>query len=575
MRDMSAFSRKPVAQPLELRDPAGPAGPGAIGRFQASTESVILVASLFWSLAANRSFFNASLHIDGAGGFDWALAFDLMLIVTALHVLVLGLVCTRRTLKPVLVLLAVVAATSMHFMQTFGIVLDPSMLRNAWQTNLDEARELLSWRLALDLLLYAGLPIALLMGLCTPPRPLRTALAARAVLMGSALLIGVGALVWQYKPLAALMRNHKELRYLVTPANALWSFGAVLAADVRGAAQPRQPIGLDATPGPSWAAQSRPRLVVVVVGETVRAANWGLNGYARPTTPRLAGLPVVNFTQASACGSSTAVSLPCMFAPVGRRDYDEARIRGSQSLLHVLARAGVSVLWRDNQAGCKGVCDGLPTEQVSAANAPGLCKGDACFDEGLLNGLEPRLAEAAAGHGNQLLVLHMLGNHGPAYFRRYPPAFERFRPACREDDLGRCSQAEIVNAYDNAVLYTDHVLATLIGTLQAQSDKVDAAVVYLSDHGESLGEKGLYLHGLPMAIAPSEQTHIPMLMWWSDGFAQQAGLDLDCMQRRHALPTQHDHLFHTVLGLLDVQTALYAAGFDLTAGCRRDVRVAQ
>ena len=567
MIDMFAFSRKRVGLDLDDLTARGLAS-GLIGRFQASTESVIVIASVFWTLAANRMFFNASLRTEAAGGFSWALAIDLMVIVTALHVLVLGLLCTRRTLKPVLVLLALVAAASMHFMQAFGVVLDPSMLRNAWQTHPAEAGELLSWRLALDLLLYAGLPSALLMGVRTPPRPRRTALAARAGLLGLALLLGVGGLIWQYKPLAALMRNHKELRYLVTPANSLWSFGAVLAADLRGAAQPRLEIGLDAAPGPSWAQQTRPRLVVVVVGETVRAANWGLNGYARQTTPRLAGLPIVNFPLASACGSSTAVSLPCMFAPVGRRDYDEARIRGSQSLLHVLARAGVSVTWRDNQAGCKGVCDGLPTEQVSAASAPGLCKGDQCFDEGLLNGLDQRLAQAATGRGNQLLVLHMLGNHGPAYYRRYPAAFERFKPACREDDLARCSQQEIVNAYDNAVLYTDHVLATLIGTLQAQSGQVDSAVVYLSDHGESLGEKGLFLHGLPMAIAPREQTRIPIAMWSSEGFDRQANLDRACLQRRSALPVQHDHLFHTVLGLLDVTTALYVPTLDVTAGCR-------
>ena len=164
----------------------------------------------------------------------------------------------------------------------------------------------------------------------------------------------------------------------------------------------------------------------------------------------------------------------------------------------------------------------------------------------------------------------MLGNHGPAYFRRYPSAFERFTPTCRFDDLGRCTQGEIVNAYDNAVLYTDHVLASLIGTLDAHAAKVDSAMLFVSDHGESLGEKGLFLHGVPNAIAPREQTHVPMVMWWSDGFSQATGLDRPCMQRRAAEPAQHDHLFHTVLGLLDVKTSLYEAQLDLTRGCRRE-----
>ena len=491
----------------------------------------------------------------------------LALMLASLHVLLAGLISTRRSVKPVLALLTLMAAVGLHFMQAYGAVLDPSMLRNAMRSELAETRELLSWRLALDLLLYAVLPIALLACARVERRPWRRALASRGLLLAAALATFIGALMWQFQPLASLMRNHKEVRYLITPANVLWSAGSVLAADARGAARPRQPIGVDAAPGPRWAASTKPRLMVIVVGETVRAANWGLNGYARQTTPRLAQLPVINFPDTTACGTSTEVSLPCMFAPVGRRNYDEATIRGSESLLHVLARAGAAVQWRDNQSGCKGVCEGLPAEMVTSANAPGLCQGDRCWDEGLLRGLDERLQRA---QGTQVLVLHMLGNHGPSYFRRYPPAFERFTPTCRNDDLGRCSAEEIVNAYDNAVLYTDHVLASLIATLQASAAKVDTAMLYVSDHGESLGEKGLFLHGVPNAIAPREQTQVPMAMWWSAGFGQAAGLDRPCMQQRSAAPVQHDHLFHTVLGLLDVKTALYEGSLDLSGACRHD-----
>jgi len=269
----------------------------------------------------------------------------------------------------------VVAAIAMHFMQAYGTVLDPTMLRNVLYSDYAESRELLSWRLALDVLLYAVLPIALLLCVRVQQRPWRRALVSRALLLGLALVTFVGALMWQFQPLSSLMRNHKELRYLVTPANALWSLGSVLAADARGAAKPRQPIGLDAAPGPSWATRSKPQLLVIVVGETARSANWGLNGYARQTTPRLAQLPVLNFPATTACGTSTEVSLPCMFAPVGRRNYDEAAIRGSESLLHVLARAGVAVQWRDNQSGCKGVCEGLGEELVSQLAPAGLCEG--------------------------------------------------------------------------------------------------------------------------------------------------------------------------------------------------------
>jgi lipid A ethanolaminephosphotransferase len=355
----------------------------------------------------------------------------------------------------------------------------------------------------------------------------------------------------------------------MTPLNAMWSTASVLAADARGAVQPRQPIGLDAQAGPGWARRDRPRLVVLVVGETARAANWGLSGYARQTTPRLAAASgVINFSDATACGTSTEVSLPCMFAPVGRRYYDEARIRGSESLLHVAARAGVQVRWVDNNTGCKGVCDGLPSERLSAASAPGLCT-ERCLDEGLVRALEARLdALRSEDRSTQLLVLHMLGNHGPSYFRRYPPAFERFTPACRDDDLGRCTREEIVNAYDNALLYTDHVLALLISRLNDAAARADTALLYVSDHGESLGEKNLFLHGVPWLMAPKEQTSVPMIFWASAGFDRSAGIDAACLRQRASASVQHDHLFHSLLALLDVRTSLYDADFDFTRGCR-------
>jgi lipid A ethanolaminephosphotransferase len=545
--------------------------PSLFPRFALGSEPFIVATALFWSLALNRPLLAALLRHAGTGdGPPWALLAGAAALLTALHALLLALVGTRRTLKPLVVLLTLGGVLATHYTQAYGVVIDPSMVRNVLATDVAESRELVSWRLAADLLLYALLPLALLGAVRIEPRGWRAALRARALLVAGAAALLVLALAWQFQPLAALSRNHREVRYLVTPANTLWSLGSVLAAGARGAALPRQPIGLDAAPGAGWARRARPRLVVLVVGETARSANWGLSGYVRQTTPQLAQVPgLVNFADVTACGTSTEVSLPCMFAPVGRRAFDDARIRGSQSLLHVAARAGVQVLWRDNQSGCKGVCEGLASEQISAAGAPGLCSGGRCWDEALLRGFDARLQALHGRAGTtELLVLHMIGNHGPSYFRRYPPAFERFVPACREDDLGRCTREQIVNAYDNALLYSDHVLAALIGTLAAQGERIDSALVFVSDHGESLGEKNLYLHGMPWPIAPREQTQVPMLMWWSHGLGASMALDAGCMRRRAALPAQHDHLFHTLLGLLDVRTALYEGALDLTRDCR-------
>ncbi|MCP5286861.1 MAG: phosphoethanolamine--lipid A transferase [Burkholderiaceae bacterium] len=543
-------------------------------RFQATVEQVVAVASLFWVLSANSLFFGAalqgrSLSLPGTWGFGAGLA----VLLFGLHFLLLSLVANRWTVKPLVAVLLVASAAGSWFMQAYGIYLDPTMVRNVLRTDVAEARELWSLDLLVHMALYAGLPLALLWRVHIVARPWGRAALRRGVALLLAVGLLGGVLVALFQPLASLMRNHKEMRYLITPANLVWSTGAVLARDARGAAQPRQALGTDAVLVADGS--PRPRVLVLVVGETARAANWGLSGYARQTTPELARLPVLNFSQVTSCGTNTETSLPCMFAPVGRRDYDEGRIRGTESLLHLLARAGVDVHWRDNQSGCKGVCDGLPQDTVAGLNPPGLCDSGRCLDEGLLAGLDQRLTRVAGQGGTHVWVLHMLGNHGPSYFRRYPPAFARFQPACESDDLRTCSTEQIVNAYDNALLYTDHVVGSLVTTLQAHAAQVDSTMIYVSDHGESLGEKGLYLHGIPYAIAPDEQTRVPMVMWWSDGLAQREGLDAACLRQRAAQPVAHDHLFHTVLGLLDVNTQVHEADWDLTAGCRKSPAAAQ
>ncbi len=559
-----------IRQPNSTPVPPASASGKIPGRWTwtASGETVAVVLSAFWLISANRPFLSAALKgREWADPSAWGFAAALAVMVLALHFLLVALVGVRHAFKPLAALLIVGTAFASHFMDRFGVYLDPSMLRNVLRTDAKEAGELFSWSLLPHLLWQAGLPLLLLWRLRLKPRRWTRAVLVRTGALVAALGVIVGAILAVFQPFSSLMRNQKELRYLITPANYLWSIGSVLAADAKGAAAPRQAIGLDAAKGPGWAQRTRPTVLVFVVGETARAANWGLSGYARQTTPQLAATPgLINFAQVTSCGTNTEVSLPCMFAPVGRRAYDEDRIRGSESLLHVLSRAGVGVQWVDNQSGCKGVCDGLPMAFVKDWNPPGLCAGGRCLDEGLLHGLDERLTRA---EGAQVLFLHQLGNHGPSYFRRHPPAFARFQPACEKDDLRLCTREEIVNAYDNALLYTDHLVATLIRRLQARADRVDAAVIYVSDHGESLGENNLFLHGIPYAIAPEVQKRVPMVMWFSAGFAKGSGLDAACLAARAAQPVTHDHLFHTVLGLMDVRTALHEKAWDLSAGCRQ------
>jgi lipid A ethanolaminephosphotransferase len=536
-------------------------------------EWLLFGVSLLWLPVANHRFLAVALEGRPPGaGATWTLAAALVVALVAIHYLLLAALAWGRLAKPVVIVMLLVAALASHYVRDFGVYLDPAMLRNALRSDVREASEVIGWRLGLSILLLAALPAAWLWRQPLARRPWRRALAIRLGTMALALLALLAGVLVAFQPLASLMRNQRELRYLITPANAVYSLASVARRESAVAGTPRLPVGRDAVLGPTFAARKRPAVVVLVVGETARAANWGLNGYARNTTPQLAALRAtagdrfVNFPDVTSCDTDTETSLPCMFATIGRRDYNERRIRSSENLLHLLATAGVGVQWRDNQSGCKGVCDGFPNTTVATLAPPGLCSGDHCLDEGLLHGL---VDDLAAKSGPQLVVLHQLGNHGPAYYRRVPPAFERFTPVCRHNDLQRCTREEIVNAYDNALLYTDHLLAQLIGQLHARADVMDSAVIYVSDHGESLGEHRLFLHGMPWAIAPEVQKKVPMVMWLGAGFAAARGIDGDCLAQRAGQPVQHDHLAHTVLGLLDVQTGAREPGFDLVGACTR------
>ncbi|HRP25981.1 phosphoethanolamine--lipid A transferase [Thauera sp.] len=539
-------------------------------RPELSTETLLLGIGAYFTLFCNIPFWRALIASRGSEGGAAVYLLAIGVALTALNVVLLAPLLNRRTTKPLLGAVVVVAAVASYYAGQFGVYFDPSMLRNVLRTDIAEARELLTPGLLLQVAALALPPLFVLQRAHLRQRTLKRALAIRGVAVVLALIVGAGALGSVFKDFSGQMRNHKELRYLITPAAPLWSFTRVLSRDAQAANLPRQPIGTDARLGANWATAQKPALFVIVVGETARAANWGLNNGAgqapsRDTTPELARRAVINFPSVSSCGTNTEVSVPCMFSLQGRRHYDEDAIRGSESLLDTLQRAGLRVVWNDNQSGCKGVCAGVETMRPDPAALPELCDGERCLDEALLESSRGLLRDA---NGNLVLVLHQLGNHGPAYFRRYPAAFRRFTPTCDDEDLSKCSREQIANSYDNALLYTDHVLARSIDLLKELEPRYDTALLYVSDHGESLGENGLYLHGLPYAIAPAEQTRVPMVMWLSSGFAARNRIDPVCLSTQAARSVAHDNLFHTVLGLLDVSTAVRDDALDLSAPCR-------
>lgn len=526
-----------------------------------STEILIVLASLWFAVFNNAAFWSKAVEHPAS---EWFWAASLFVLLMVANTLILALLCWRWSAKPVLSVLLPLSALAAHYMSAYGIYIDADMARNVLHTDAKESSELIGWQMLPPLL--SSLPaLALLWWVRLKKRRWPKAVLARLLLLVLATILAALAVFASSQALSSMLRNQRETRYLATPANIVVAAVSLIKQNGSTVQQPRAVIGADAKQSPAQAGR-KPRLLLLVVGETVRAANWGLNGYARQTTPELAalGAEVINFPDVRACGSSTEVSLPCMFSPQGRADYAAKKIHHQQSLLHVLDRAGISTLWRDNQSGCKGVCDDLPVQRLDSEKDPAYCRGGRCFDEILLGRPETWLGD---GSQDRVVVLHMLGNHGPSYYQRVPEAFKRYTPVCENDDLGKCTPASIVNAYDNAVLYTDHVLARAIDELKTQQT-YDAALLYVSDHGESLGENGLFLHGMPHAIAPDQQMQVPMIWWMSPGFAADSGLDAACLQAAAGKPHSHDNLFHSVLGLFDVETAVRIPARDMFAACR-------
>lgn len=527
-----------------------------------SERGLVLLTAFWWTFVLNMPFLARAADLSEPN-FAWSmrealtlagLSFGLLFISIALLTLVMAL--PRPVRRAVLVLLSLTGAIFFAGTLVYGIAFDPNMARNVISTDVHEASAYFSARTLL-LALAAGLPPVLAASAADmTPAGLRPA-AVRGGVAILALAAGAGALFTQMNTLAAVMRNDKALRYLITPVNVPYSLAATLARDASPDAAQKRIVD----PKPEFSVRlSRPAVLLVVIGETTRSANWGLAGYARDTTPALRAEGVISHPSVTACGSSTDVSLPCMLSRIGRSDYDRSRIIGEEALPSLLARAGAHVVWVDNQSGCKGTCAG--TEVRSPDPKSAACASGRCFDGVLLDELDADLANLPADRPT-VLFYHMYGEHGPRYHADSPAHAKVWTPECTDADLGACTKESIINAYDNAVRYTDGVLAGLVKRLKARTD-IDAGFVYVSDHGESLGEGGLYLHGAPYFMAPSEQIRVPMVMWLSKDWSRTFGFDAANLAREPAGGVTHEHLYSTVLGMLGVQSTTRRPRWDLT-----------
>ncbi|MBV7577920.1 phosphoethanolamine transferase EptA [Escherichia fergusonii] len=536
-----------------------------------SLTSWLLLVSVYISVCLNVAFYNQVMRVLPLDSTRNVLVFISMPFVAFS---VINIVLTlasflwlHRLLACVFIL---VAASAQYFIMTYGIVIDRSMIANIVDTTPAESFALMTPQMLLTLGLSGILAVFIACWIKITPAPsrLRSGLIRGANVLVSVLIILLIAALF-YKDYASLFRNNKELVKSLSPSNSIvasWSW----YSHQRLAHLPLVRIGEDAHRNPLMQQGERKNLTILIVGETSRAENFSLNGYPRDTNPRLAKDNVVYFPNTASCGTATAVSVPCMFSDMPRKHYDEELAQHQEGLLDVIQRAGINVLWNDNDGGCKGACDRVPHQNMTALNLPGQCINGECYDEVLFHGLEDYINNL---QGDGVIVLHTIGSHGPTYFNRYPPQFRKFIPTCDTNEIQTCSQEQLVNTYDNTLVYVDYIVDKAINFLKAHQDKFTTSLVYLSDHGESLGDNGVYLHGLPYAIAPDVQKQVPMLLWLSEDYQKRYGVDQSCLQKQAA--TQHysqDNLFSTMLGLTGVQTSYYQATDDILQQCRRNAR---
>lgn len=492
-----------------------------------------------------------------------------MIGIAALNVLVFSLFTWGRLLRPMLTLFSLVSALAAYFMLEYGIVIDSTMITNVLQTDPNEAGDLIGWRFFFAVLICSALPLSWIWRSKLRPESVLRSATRQITLMLTAAVIASICILLTYQPLASTMRNHKQLRYLINPLNSIYAITNLGAGKLSRDDNTLIPVGEDARKAlPETGAAP---LLLLVLGETARAESFQLNGYERETTPYLAARTDLFFSQnAWSCGTSTADSVPCMFSFLGRDGY-LSRNGSYENVLDVIKKAGLAVLWLDNQSGCKGVCARIETQNLSPIDTHVECTPEGCLDVAMLDGLKERIEALQPERRAKgvVIVLHQMGSHGPAYYKRSSTDRKPFQPECIKSALQTCSRQDVVNAYDNSIRETDFFLSQTISWLERQYPGSATSMIYASDHGESLGEANIYLHGLPYAIAPDVQKQIPWLVWMSSQMQQDTGISISCMQEK--MPEKkisHDNYSHSVLGILGIETTIYQKELDIFNKCR-------
>jgi lipid A ethanolaminephosphotransferase len=529
--------------------------------------TLTLVTLVFLFAVDNGTFWSIGVQVFSGHLLSFA---GYMTAVFFLALAVFSFFAWPYVVKPFLAFMIVLSAITSYYMDQLGVIIDRDMIQNVMVTTLTESKHLITFGFVTHVLVIGIIPALLLLSVQIKSQGKIRTFATPALTVVISLALTVGFLMADLKSYSSILREHKDFMSSFQPL-------APVVGAIRYVRMMSQTvnvvvasIGEDAKKGPSYEVRAKPVLTIVVAGETARSQNFSLNGYAVDTNPRLEQLPVISFADVNSCGTATAVSLPCMFSKFTRASYSYEQGVSHQNVLDVLSHAGLHVEWWDNNTGDKALADRIETQSFTNRQNDEFCAAGECMDGIFLQALSDYADTITQ---DTVLVLHHIGSHGPTYYLRYPEAFERFKPSCRTAEFKNCTTQEITNAYDNTIAYTDEMLAQTIEMLQA-NDRLTTALLYVSDHGESLGEGGLYLHGSPYFMAPEYQTKVPMILWMSDAFKSRFAFDQNCLAAKKGSTFSHDNLFHSLLGMLDIKTSEHDPALDIFASCRTEHKVA-
>ena len=527
-----------------------------------SSNQVLLLVACYFTLVFNYPFLSRLVK-GGLSANDISFVFllSLPIFLMALISLLFSLFIPTKIMKPMFFLLVILSSVIWFAQVNYGIVFDYSMVQNVFETDSAEAFTYLNTAAFVEVFAVSFIPIVFIYLVKIELNSFWPSIKSRVGLILTSFVVLLGVVYPQYSDFSAVGRNNHDAINYIIPFKLIDSSYKYIRDNYVYPAMPY--TVLDESPE---LLTNVKQLTILVVGETARAQNFSLNGYKKPTNTFTNKLNLTSFKHVTSCGTATAISVPCMFSRLNHDSYDKRIAANQQNVLDIIQAAGVSVTWLDNNSSCKGVCARITSIKVDPTQESDLCDGEYCFDEIMIDYLDSIIAQMQSD--NKLIVLHMIGSHGPTYFRRYPASHAVFLPHCNRSDIQNCTQEELLNTYDNTIRYTDYVLSLLINRLKKISNQngTNTQLLYVSDHGESLGENGVYLHGFPYTLAPEDQTHIPMIYWNSQRLEQP---EQTCIKALDNKPVSHDELFDSLLGLMKVKSSTYQQNHDIFLPCTR------